>query len=397
MTRALVALCVLWGVTAQATEARYRLSLVQLGGYANNVLATTSVDPASSPVEAGLYSLSPDLSGALRVGPVALTARYRGEVAVFAADSVSVRQWHEGELGIRGRAGAVRLAAILTGAGYDFDAFDEDGFGQLTGALLITGWAASFRFDASVYALGRFFTQQAAALADERRDTDVGATASVTWSASFGLALSAGYGLRYRHSNDALVPSLYNAPLVAAHFRRAGFEVGVTYNPLLRDDAAGDIDAFHWLDARASYRFLPWLFVVMRYRLGADRAAVESLSFTAHEVGLGVGFEMSGAVSPGPGGEAAGVRVSGDTVRFRTIRPAARVVTVVGDFNDWDPVAAPMNGPDDDGGFDLELKLLPGRFDFQYWVDGEFRTPDGDVHRVQTGFGPPNGVVEVRY
>jgi len=50
----------------------------------------------------------------------------------------------------------------------------------------------------------------------------------------------------------------------------------------------------------------------------------------------------------------------------------AREVTVVGDFNEWDPKASPMRkGPD--GVWHLNVPLEPGRHEYRFVVDGTWQ------------------------
>jgi hypothetical protein len=50
-------------------------------------------------------------------------------------------------------------------------------------------------------------------------------------------------------------------------------------------------------------------------------------------------------------------------------RPSARRVALVGDFNGWDPAAAPMTRSDD-GTWTATVSLAPGRHAYAYVVDG---------------------------
>ncbi len=50
----------------------------------------------------------------------------------------------------------------------------------------------------------------------------------------------------------------------------------------------------------------------------------------------------------------------------------AQTVHLVGDFNDWDPIATPMKKRKN-GGFKITLELEPGcEYHFRYLLDGEF-------------------------
>jgi hypothetical protein len=56
-------------------------------------------------------------------------------------------------------------------------------------------------------------------------------------------------------------------------------------------------------------------------------------------------------------------------VRFAIQDPSARSVSIVGDFNDWDPAMTPM-ARGRDGEWKADLELAPGRYRYSYLVDG---------------------------
>ncbi len=75
---------------------------------------------------------------------------------------------------------------------------------------------------------------------------------------------------------------------------------------------------------------------------------------------------------------------AGDTrpVELRLDTEGARAVTVVGDFNDWDPQATRLDGRE--GHWSTTLRLRPGRYRYTFLVDGArwladpSRTPAAD-------------------
>jgi 1,4-alpha-glucan branching enzyme len=59
-------------------------------------------------------------------------------------------------------------------------------------------------------------------------------------------------------------------------------------------------------------------------------------------------------------------------VNFFCMAPEARSVSVVGEFNGWDPGANPMKqGPD--GGWHVQVPLHHGHHQYAFVVDGEIR------------------------
>jgi 1,4-alpha-glucan branching enzyme len=57
-------------------------------------------------------------------------------------------------------------------------------------------------------------------------------------------------------------------------------------------------------------------------------------------------------------------------VNFFCAAPAARSVTLVGDFNDWDPAAFPMKRQPD-GNWFIQVTLHHGHHHYQFLVDGK--------------------------
>jgi hypothetical protein len=56
-------------------------------------------------------------------------------------------------------------------------------------------------------------------------------------------------------------------------------------------------------------------------------------------------------------------------VRFAIQDPTARSITIVGDFNDWDPAMTPL-ARSRDGKWKVSLELPPGRYRYSYLVNG---------------------------
>jgi hypothetical protein len=79
-------------------------------------------------------------------------------------------------------------------------------------------------------------------------------------------------------------------------------------------------------------------------------------------------------------------------VTFR-YRGRARSVSVVGDWNGWDPSAAPLTQSAD--GFAASFELPPGRHEYALVVDGTVVPPPDAPRYVDDGFGGRNGVLEV--
>ena len=83
------------------------------------------------------------------------------------------------------------------------------------------------------------------------------------------------------------------------------------------------------------------------------------------------------------------------TVRFVFVAPYASRVSLVGDFNKWNPSAMPMRRSSDGRAWLLDVPLPPGRHVYSFIVDGDL-TPDPAAPRAgDDDFGVPSSVVLV--
>ena len=83
------------------------------------------------------------------------------------------------------------------------------------------------------------------------------------------------------------------------------------------------------------------------------------------------------------------------TVRFVFVAPYASRVSLVGDFNRWNPSAMPMRRSADGRAGLLDVPLAPGRHVYSFIVDGDL-APDPAAPRAgDDDFGVPSSVVLV--
>ncbi len=83
-------------------------------------------------------------------------------------------------------------------------------------------------------------------------------------------------------------------------------------------------------------------------------------------------------------------------VRLVVVQPGARIVQAAGDFNGWNPAQTPLEQTAD-GAWTVTLPLEPGRYEYQFVVDG--RQWIGDPFAAEQnadGFGSRNAVLDVR-
>ena len=71
-------------------------------------------------------------------------------------------------------------------------------------------------------------------------------------------------------------------------------------------------------------------------------------------------------------------------------------VYLAGTFNDWQPTAEKMKGPDENGVYTLKYNLRPGEYQYKFVINGEhwFHDPDNELTTAD-GHGGENSILEV--
>lgn len=82
-------------------------------------------------------------------------------------------------------------------------------------------------------------------------------------------------------------------------------------------------------------------------------------------------------------------------VQFEFYAPQAQKVQVAGSFNAWNPSQTPLK-KERDGKWKATLKLEPGRYEYRYWVDGDWQNDQRPVECAPNPFGSWNCILEVR-
>jgi len=126
-----------------------------------------------------------------------------------------------------------------------------------------------------------------------------------------------------------------------------------------------------------------------RRRLGVGRWMPAAL---AAALCLGVGLT---ALVQWRGSTSAIESRTASRVRFSIRAPFATQVSLVGDFDHWDPAALPMQRASDGETWTLDVHLPPGRHVFAYAVDGDLKTDPSAPRAVEDDFGVPSSVVVV--
>jgi hypothetical protein len=82
-------------------------------------------------------------------------------------------------------------------------------------------------------------------------------------------------------------------------------------------------------------------------------------------------------------------------VRFVYVAPNATHVSVVGDFNQWNPTAVPLRRLSD-GTWIADVPLVPGRYAYAFVVDGKLEADPTAPRATDSDFGVANSIVMVR-
>jgi hypothetical protein len=97
-----------------------------------------------------------------------------------------------------------------------------------------------------------------------------------------------------------------------------------------------------------------------------------------------------------PAAPAGSVASTGTVVQFVIVAQDARVVSLVGDFNDWGGDVTPMTRASGNGVWSIAVPLAPGRYRYAFLVDGEVWVSDPTAPPAQDDeFGRPGSVVTV--
>lgn len=103
---------------------------------------------------------------------------------------------------------------------------------------------------------------------------------------------------------------------------------------------------------------------------------------------------MGEPVDPPPRGPQSPLETPSGVV-FRFHAPGAREVSLVGDFNGWDPARAALDGPDSAGDWRVTEALPPGLWRYAFVVDGVWTKPPDAERYEGDGFGGENGIILV--
>jgi 1,4-alpha-glucan branching enzyme len=81
-------------------------------------------------------------------------------------------------------------------------------------------------------------------------------------------------------------------------------------------------------------------------------------------------------------------------VEFSFAAPKAKKVCIAGNFNDWNMASMPMK-KSADGIWKIKLKLLPGKYEYKFIVDGIWAQDMSCSETVLNPYGTCNNVIGV--
>ncbi len=82
-------------------------------------------------------------------------------------------------------------------------------------------------------------------------------------------------------------------------------------------------------------------------------------------------------------------------VSFKLSAPSAKKVSVVGSFNNWD-IKANSARKDPSGNWSAKMSLKPGRYEYKFFVDGQWWNDPKGSCRTTNSFGSQNNILEVK-
>lgn len=87
--------------------------------------------------------------------------------------------------------------------------------------------------------------------------------------------------------------------------------------------------------------------------------------------------------------------VKAKAVGFKIHAPQAKKVSVVGSFNNWKTSESPAK-KDKTGVWTAKVSLKPGRYEYKFFMDGNWMPDPKCANKVNNGMGSENSVIEVK-
>jgi len=83
------------------------------------------------------------------------------------------------------------------------------------------------------------------------------------------------------------------------------------------------------------------------------------------------------------------------TVEFRLYAPKAKKVSLAGDFNKWGTKTS-LAKKDTQGNWIVKKSLKPGRYEYKFYVDGNWADDPNCSSRATNTFGTQNCVLNIK-
>jgi hypothetical protein len=201
--------------------------------------------------------------------------------------------------------------------------------------------------------------------------------------------------LRRPETLDPTFEARLMAAVRAASARRAALRARVA-----RADAASRVTP-RGAEARTARKSLGgWFFRPRTLRVSPAVGLAVAAALAAVVVLASGRRGASAPNSRAPAGPVAVRPAQPDTVRlvqFVLVAPSASRVSLVGDFNNWDPAATPLRPTRRSGGvWTISVPLAVGRHQYAFIVDGtRWMTDPTAPTAVEDDFGVPNSVITV--
>jgi 1,4-alpha-glucan branching enzyme len=115
---------------------------------------------------------------------------------------------------------------------------------------------------------------------------------------------------------------------------------------------------------------------------------------TAGKKGMAPATQKAGKKTQPKGKKASHAGTAGRKVKFTFNGPAEGEVYLAGVFNDWDVRSIPLH-KSDEGTWIAFLELLPGRYEYNFVVDGNWTEDASCSELVPNCFGSRNSVIVI--
>lgn len=87
--------------------------------------------------------------------------------------------------------------------------------------------------------------------------------------------------------------------------------------------------------------------------------------------------------------------IGSKSATFKLFAPSAKKVSVVGSFNKWD-IKKNLAKKDTKGNWSTKLDLKPGKYEYKFFVDGNWWNDPNCNSCVANSFGSQNCIIEIK-